>query len=110
MNGAWIPSLRAVMLFAMMIIALLAFSAAKIAAVGGVANGVDLDFNVAAKVNPDTPRFAVPIPGQQAAEMLQNPASDHRELGTWLLMIFGLGAVAFALRCRRSEPTRHQFV
>lgn len=108
MSGSWIPSLRAVMLFAM--IALLAFSVAKIAALGGIVSGKDMDFSVAAKVNPDTPRFAIPIPGQQAVEMLQNPAADDRELGAWLLMIFGLGAVAFALRCRRSEPTRHQFV
>jgi hypothetical protein len=110
MNGVWIPSLRAVMLFAMAIIALLGFATANITTGSGIANGDDLGLTVSANANPDTPGFAVATSDQQAMEMRQIPASDDREPGTWLLMIFGLGAVAFALRCRRSERARYQFV
>jgi PEP-CTERM motif len=110
MTGVWIPSLRAVMLFAMVIIASLGFAAANITTGSGIANGDDLDLAVSANANPDTPGFDAPNPDQQAMEMRQNPESDDREPGTWLLMTFGLGAVAFALRCRRSERAHYQFV
>jgi hypothetical protein len=109
MNVVRHPSLRAVICFAMVIAALLAFAAAKITTVNGVAGGEDPDLNVAASANPDTPGFAAATPGQLAVEMRQKPTLDDRELGAWLLMIFGLGAVAFALRCRRSDRVRYQF-
>ncbi len=110
MDGIWISSLRAAMLFAMAIIALLAFAAAPIGTVGGIPNGEHPDVTVAAAANRDTPGFVDLIPGQSAVGMQQNFGSNDRELGAWLLMIFGFGAVAFTLRCRRSEPARHQFV
>ena len=109
MNGFWIPSVRAATIFAIMIIALLAFVPTTITTVDGVASGSDTSWALDANANPDTPGVAVPNPSQQTAETRQNPASDGRESGTWLLMIFGLGAVAFALRGRRSDHARYQF-
>lgn len=110
MSGVRIPLLRAAMFIALGIVALLGFAAAEIAFVGSTADGEVPYPAVAVNAEPDTLRFAGPIPGPQAEEMLQTPASQYREQGAWLLMVFGLGAVAFALRCRRSEPAHQQFV
>lgn len=109
MNGVWTPSLRAALLFAMVIVALLAFAAAKITTFNGVASGDDSDWTVAVNANTATEAFAAPIPGQPAVEMRQKPTLDDSEPGAWLLMVFGLGAVAFALRCRRSDRVHCQF-
>jgi hypothetical protein len=109
MNGFWIPSLRAVTTFAIVIIALLAFAPTTITSFDGVASGSEIDWVVDANANRDTSGVAVSIPSQQTTEMRQNTASDDNESGTWLLMIFGFGAVAFALRGRRSDHARYQF-
>jgi hypothetical protein len=110
MKGVWNPSLRAVMLFAIVVFALLGFAAAKITTVDGIASGEDPHWTVAANASPDTPGFAAPILDQHALKMWQNLTLNDRELGTWLLIIFGLGAVVLALRRQHSDRARHQFV
>jgi len=109
MNGVWIPSVRAVTLFVVVIFGLLAFSAAKISTDNGVARGEGPEWAVAVDATPDTPGLSGPDPRQKAVAMRQGPVMDDREPGTWALMIFGLGAVAFALRRRRSDSVRCQF-
>jgi hypothetical protein len=110
MKGVRIPSYRAVILFAIVVFALLAFAAVKITTANRVASCEDPDCAVAGNAGLDTPGFAAPIRDQQELKMRQNVASNNREPGTWLLMIFGLCAVTFALRRQHSDRVRQQFV
>ena len=109
MNGVWVPSVRAAMLFVVVIFGLLAFATAKISTVNGVARGESPELTVAANATPDTPGLAAPDQSQQVAAMRQSPMLADREPETWALMILGFGAVAFAVRRRRSNRVRYQF-
>jgi hypothetical protein len=109
MIGLWMPSVRAMISFVMVTIALLAFAAVKITTGNGLVSGQNPDWTVVANAIQDTAGFAAPLPDQLLVETLQNPALDDRETGAWFLMIFGFGVVALALRCRRPDSFRCQF-
>jgi len=109
MNGVWVPSVRAAMLFVVVIFGLLAFAAANVSTDYGVARGESPASTVAVNATPDTPGLAGPDKRQQVVAMRQSPMLADREPETWALMILGFGAVAFAVRRRRSDRVRHQF-
>jgi hypothetical protein len=110
MNLDWSASPRWALLSSILIIASLVFAVAKINPGDAIAISEGPDLTLATNAKPDTRELVVPTPGRQSDEMQLDAAADDRELGTWLLMFFGLGAVVFSLRYRRSDRVFYQFV
>ncbi len=109
MSGILKLSVRAVILFAIVLFGLLAFAATKITTGDGLASADGRELVVAAGANLDTPKSVASLPGRQAMETLKDAGGADSESGALFLMILGLSAVAIALRRRRVDRVRHQF-